>query len=93
MAIAVDKGAADVSLIPKVGVRRYHQEFGKPWHDSRRIVKAKVYVICQKAEGDNTNQDLDNSGYKVKTKFNNYCFIMHIDVLIASVNKRACTGN
>jgi len=27
LAIAVDKGAADVSLIPKVGVHRYHQEF------------------------------------------------------------------
>lgn len=76
MAIAVDKGAADVSLIPKVGVRRYHQEFGKPWHDSRRIVKVEVYVLCQKAEGDNTHQDLENSGYKAKTKFNNNIIVL-----------------
>ena len=30
-----------------------------------------------KPEADNTNRGTDNSHYQAKTKFNNYCFILH----------------
>ena len=34
-------------------------------------------MLQPKPEADNTNQGTDSSHYQAKTKFNNYCIILH----------------
>ena len=43
-----------------------------------RLGQGKYYRPKPKVKADNTQQDLDNSGYHEKIEFNNnYCFIIH----------------